>query len=413
MAHRAAGVRRRRVSFLRTHGGNVVAQRVAEFLLLDRLFPRSALHALTEAEECLEALAPSTERAGMADAARRPIGQGRTRLEYADAATLLDDLPAHLRSLQRACAAASAAVTARYFDQTMPVTWAHEGCDRVGLAVADQACHRVHLRRYRARVLQRGPDDAVDGAQVDPLFSQVECTPGATTWRYWDYWGTQVTVFDLAAPASATAGDRDQPGRDLETGPMWTPPPTGPSCVDSPPADSYVETLASPAAGRDRRLLAGVAVGLADGRTPAEAAHAVARWVQTNVGTCPARPASAPARRMPWSLRKGVCQDLAHLTLGMLRGTRHPGPLRLRLSLSPPRWRRSVTPSPGQSARLGRVVDRRLDRTSAPPTAYRRNPPRHRRPAARDYADVTPLKGSTTAPPAPAWASRVEMPCMA
>jgi len=114
-------------SFLRTHGGEVRPQRVAEFLLLDRLFPRSALHALTEAEECLEALAPSTERAGMADPARRPVGQARTRLEYADAATLLEDLPAHLRALQRACAAASAAVTVRYFDQTMPVTWAHEG----------------------------------------------------------------------------------------------------------------------------------------------------------------------------------------------------------------------------------------------------------------------------------------------
>jgi uncharacterized alpha-E superfamily protein len=114
-------------SFLRTHGGEVVSQRVAEFLLLDRLFPRSALHALTEAEECLEALAPSTERAGMADGARRPIGQARTRLEYADAATLLDDLPAHVRALQRACATASAAITARYFDQTSPVAWAHEG----------------------------------------------------------------------------------------------------------------------------------------------------------------------------------------------------------------------------------------------------------------------------------------------
>jgi uncharacterized alpha-E superfamily protein len=114
-------------SFLRTHGGQVVAQRVAEFLLLDRLFPRSALHALTEAEECLEALAPGTERAGMADPARRPVGQARTRLEYADTATLLEDLPTHLLALQRACAAASAAVTARYFDQTMPVTWAHEG----------------------------------------------------------------------------------------------------------------------------------------------------------------------------------------------------------------------------------------------------------------------------------------------
>jgi uncharacterized alpha-E superfamily protein len=114
-------------SFLRTHGGEVQPQRVVEFLLLDRLFPRSALHALTEAEECLEALAPSTERAGMADAARRPVGQARTRLEYADAAALLDELPAHLRALQRACAAASAAVTARYFDQTTPVSWAHEG----------------------------------------------------------------------------------------------------------------------------------------------------------------------------------------------------------------------------------------------------------------------------------------------
>ena len=114
-------------SFLRTHGGAVVPQRVAEFLLLDRLFPRSALHALTEAEECLEALAPTTERAGMADAARRPIGQARTRLEYADAATLLEELPSHLRALQRSCASASAAVTARYFDQTSPVAWAHEG----------------------------------------------------------------------------------------------------------------------------------------------------------------------------------------------------------------------------------------------------------------------------------------------
>ena len=114
-------------SFLRTHGGEVVAQRVAEFLLLDRLFPRSALHALTEAEECLELLAPPTERAGMADAARRPVGQARTRLEYADASSLLEELPVHLRALQRACAAASAAVTARYFDQTMPVAWAHEG----------------------------------------------------------------------------------------------------------------------------------------------------------------------------------------------------------------------------------------------------------------------------------------------
>jgi uncharacterized alpha-E superfamily protein len=110
-------------AFLRTHGGTFDAQLVSEFLLLDRLFPRSALHALGTAEQCLRELAPSTERAGMTDAARRPIGQIRTRLEYADAATLLADLPHHLRALQQTTAVASAAITARYFPQSTPVSW--------------------------------------------------------------------------------------------------------------------------------------------------------------------------------------------------------------------------------------------------------------------------------------------------
>jgi uncharacterized alpha-E superfamily protein len=114
-------------SFLRTHGGTLQPQRVAEFLLLDRLFPRSALHALTAAEQCLRELTPSIERAGMADAARRPIGQARTRLEYADISSLLPELPAHLRALQHATAAASAAITTRYFQQSAPVSWEHEG----------------------------------------------------------------------------------------------------------------------------------------------------------------------------------------------------------------------------------------------------------------------------------------------
>jgi uncharacterized alpha-E superfamily protein len=114
-------------SFLRTHGGHMHAQRAVEFLLLDRLFPRSALHALTTAEQCLRELAPATERAGVKDAARRPIGQVRTRLEYADLHTLIDDLPAHLRALQQACASASAAVRSKYFEHAAPVAWAHEG----------------------------------------------------------------------------------------------------------------------------------------------------------------------------------------------------------------------------------------------------------------------------------------------
>jgi uncharacterized alpha-E superfamily protein len=114
-------------SFLRTHGGTLQPQRVVEFLLLDRLFPRSALHALTTAEQCLWELAPNADRAGVADAARRPIGQARTRLEYADMGALLAELPTHLLALHNATAACSAAVTTRYFEHASPVSWAPEG----------------------------------------------------------------------------------------------------------------------------------------------------------------------------------------------------------------------------------------------------------------------------------------------
>ena len=115
-------------SFLRTHGGTIEPTRVVEFLMLDRLFPRSALHALTAAEQCLRELMPATERAGVRDAARRPIGQVRTRLEYADISALVDELPGHLHALQEACAACSAAVTIRYFKDAAPVVWAQERC---------------------------------------------------------------------------------------------------------------------------------------------------------------------------------------------------------------------------------------------------------------------------------------------
>ena len=68
-----------------------------------------------------------SERNALPGRATGPRWRTTETIEYADADTLLDDLPTHLRALQRACASASAAVTARYFDQTMPVTWAHEG----------------------------------------------------------------------------------------------------------------------------------------------------------------------------------------------------------------------------------------------------------------------------------------------
>ena len=114
-------------SFIRTHGWASEPQRVTEFLLLDRLFPRSVMHALSTAEECLTALDPGPERAGDANPARRPIGYLRTRLEYADPKGLEDELPELLGALQEACGQASDAITKRYFQYAAPVTWVQEG----------------------------------------------------------------------------------------------------------------------------------------------------------------------------------------------------------------------------------------------------------------------------------------------
>jgi len=114
-------------SFIRTHGGAAEPALVAEFLLRDRLFPRSVLHSLVTAEDCLAALNPGPVRMGMADPARRPVGQLRTRLEYAHTEQLTDQLPELLGTLQQACVEACEAITGRYFQYEAPVAWERDG----------------------------------------------------------------------------------------------------------------------------------------------------------------------------------------------------------------------------------------------------------------------------------------------
>jgi uncharacterized alpha-E superfamily protein len=110
-------------AYLRTYRRTVDASLVAEFLLLDRLFPRSVFYALALAERCLAELSPTSGRAGVDDEARRVLGRARTDLEYMRVGELLRDLPAHLEALEDACSAASVAIARRYFRQAAPVGW--------------------------------------------------------------------------------------------------------------------------------------------------------------------------------------------------------------------------------------------------------------------------------------------------
>jgi uncharacterized alpha-E superfamily protein len=117
--------------YLRTYRGVVDSSRAAEFLLLDRLFPRSVFASLEQAEACLAELerAPvrDSTRIGVAGEAHRIVGRARTSLEFMGPDELLGQLPARLEELQRTCSAASAAVTERFFTERAPRVWVPEG----------------------------------------------------------------------------------------------------------------------------------------------------------------------------------------------------------------------------------------------------------------------------------------------
>lgn len=116
-------------AFLRTYSREPDAYLAAEFLVLDRLFPRSIFCALATAEEVLTELAPRSSRAGTYDDARRLLGLVRTGLEYRRIEDIIEDLPTRLRKVQEGCSATSAALAARYFRYTTAIEWVPESTD--------------------------------------------------------------------------------------------------------------------------------------------------------------------------------------------------------------------------------------------------------------------------------------------
>jgi len=111
--------------FLRTYRGAGGDENAAEFLLLDRSFPRSVYAALATAETALQHLDPLRGRNGVSEP-RRVIGRVRTGLEYRGAAELLADLPAEMERIQLACSQASDAVMRRYFPPSAVTAWVAE-----------------------------------------------------------------------------------------------------------------------------------------------------------------------------------------------------------------------------------------------------------------------------------------------
>lgn len=166
------------------------------------------------------------------------------------------------------------------------------------------------------------------------LSSRLELEPFEGVLSYQDYFGTRVSAFDIHRPhrhlsvTATTTVETFAPGSGL-----WAP---SPGVADGPDADGaplgwdaltdttctdrFEEFLTSTPLTQLDDELVGVAVDLREGaNSPAAAAEAVTDWVHRTLKYEGGRTGVHTSAAEAYHARRGVCQDLSHLAIGLLR----------------------------------------------------------------------------------------------
>ena len=225
------------------------------------------------------------------------------------------------------------------------------------------------------------------------LESTVRASPTATVQRYWDYWGTQVTAFDLHTPHDRLEVVASSL---VETGPYVPPAEVFDWSLLRSPAvlDDYSEFLAPTSYTPTESRLADVAAEVAAQPDPLAAAEAAAQVVHGQLryvsGTTGVHTTAVEA----WESGSGVCQDFAHLTLTLLRSAGIPARY-VSGYLYPVKDAEAGSTVVGEShAWVQAWVG---DWVSIDPTNLSQVAERHVKVATgRDYSDVSPLRGLYT-----------------
>lgn len=113
-------------AYMRTYPGVPSAQNAAEFLLMDRIFPRSIIFSIRTAEQSIIAIDPREDRVGHSNAIQRALGRIRNDLEYRPVAEILDQLPAQMQRVQTVTREASEATSKRFFPAQAEPSWIGE-----------------------------------------------------------------------------------------------------------------------------------------------------------------------------------------------------------------------------------------------------------------------------------------------
>jgi transglutaminase-like putative cysteine protease len=155
------------------------------------------------------------------------------------------------------------------------------------------------------------------------LATSVRTGSNVPIWSYRDYFGTTVSSFDVQDPheellvkASATVQTSVAPP---------TPTPLPWPELHEAAMDSYVlEFLA----GTRRTTMDADVVSAVGGRVagadPAEAASEIIAWVREQVAYVPGSTGVQTSAQEAWNAGQGVCQDMAHITVALLRAAGLP-----------------------------------------------------------------------------------------
>ncbi len=155
------------------------------------------------------------------------------------------------------------------------------------------------------------------------LDARITVNPTTPTWSYWDYWGTQVTGFDLMDPhgnltITASSLVETSPPEPLPAAPTWAE-------LAERTANSRLLEFANPT-GRTAvpAKLVEKARKAAAGLDPHETAVAVSALVADRVTYLPGATSVNTSPVEAWEQGAGVCQDITHLTVALLRGVGLP-----------------------------------------------------------------------------------------